>query len=509
MCGTTCAKNTSMLTPRWLVLGIAAANLIACGPADEGVTEDAVLAKKSLEEEARVASLDEVCPSSRDDALCSALRAGETQVGWEAAQAYGAARDAIVERLAVEPREQTMSDPAVRFWIRERTVSLFVWNTVTSFGTVQGEPTEYWKAADAVLEEHLPAYDPWTLPLARLPMAPPEAEACESPRELVLFFPGVIRLGARDEFHLQAAALEAALPCVRFVRIETGSFVDPAINAKQAKAAVDAADSELGELPLHFVGYSQGSINALETLVAYPELAERAKSVLTLNAAAHGSEVADTLGQAVAMLNDSKAGCDQFADFARPLCKTVAAVSPKPTKAVLQFVAGMMGVPLENLEAFLQAEDTIAPAPTLEAFLQSHLPGIQSLTTKKAAAFWNGPAAKLPRHVVYTSFRAAISDTWANLPPSNALGFALLQLAGRDYPNNDMQVRLQFQTLGGPVADLEVVGRVFEGNHWQWELAVGDVPDNVMPRAMIEGLPREHLLVGYFQALAELGIVDG
>jgi hypothetical protein len=98
------------------------------------------------------------------------------------------------------------------------------------------------------------------------------------------------------------------------------------------------------------------------------------------------------------------------------------------------------------------------------------------------------------------------SDSSANLPSSNRLFHALLERAGEHRPYNDMQVRLDNQILGGPVADLEVASPVAEGNHWQWELATGAVPESTMPVDMTDRIRHRELLVGHYQTLVELGV---
>ena len=166
-----------------------------------------------------------------------------------------------------------------------------------------------------------------------------------------------------------------------------------------------------------------------------------------------------------------------------------------------------MGIPVEQIHAFIAAEDDVAPAPNLRAFLQQHGPGVRSLTTNYAAEFWRGDAQRLPKGVLYYSFRAVISDEAENLPFSNALFHALLERAGETVPYNDMQVRLENQSLGDPLTDSEIVAPVAEGNHWQWQLATGIVPEAVMPARMTDRIPHRELLVAYFQTLAEAGLL--
>jgi hypothetical protein len=47
-----------------------------------------------------------------------------------------------------------------------------------------------------------------------------------------------------------------------------------------------------------------------------------------------------------------------------------------------------------------------------------------------------------------------------------------------------------------------------EGNHWQSQLAPGQLTAAAMPASMAAGIPREDLLVAHFQTLAELGLAQ-
>jgi hypothetical protein len=227
-----------------------------------------------------------------------------------------------------------------------------------------------------------------------------------------------------------------------------------------------------------------------------------------MNSAAHGSQVADTLATIVAGLDTSPGACRTWPEVARPLCEWAAVQSTQPTEFLLNTIAFAMAIPVDALERFIEAEDGIVASPTLADFLRNHLPGIRSLSTGEAERFWSEDAPRLPTNVLYTSFRAVITDRWRNLPLSNALFYDLLRRAGDTNPHNDMQVLLSGQTLGGPVADREVILPVAEGNHWQWELNDGAVPENVMPARMSRGVPRDALMVAYFQTLAELSLME-
>jgi len=450
----------------------------------------------TLSEAGAIASLEDVCGGA-DTALCDALRVRDfLSAGAEA------------RRLVAETdRETVLSNPAFRYYVRERIVSLLVYNVVTDLGRTTVDVATYRDSADAVLSEHYPAYEPESFAMAREAAPPAPAETCSTPRAGLLIYPGVVRLTDRAEFDEQRAALATALPCLAVERVETGSFVDPEINAQQAVAPVEALRAAHGDIPFHLLGYSQGSRNSLQTLIDHPSIASSVQSVVTLNSAAHGSEVADTFHTALSFLEGSDEACDWVDDIARPMCLWAAERSVQPSAGILRLIATAMGVPIEDLSAFIAAEDGVAAAPNLSAFLRAHLPGVLSLTTSAAADFWRDQAPALPRHVMYLSFRSVVSDRDANLPNSNALSFDLLRNAGGTSPWNDMQVRLANQRIGGPVQDLEVVEPVAEGNHWQWELATGAVPENVMPADMTERIPHEALLVAHYQALAEVGLL--
>ena len=444
-----------------------------------------------LQEVAALADLDSVCGTSRRDELCEALR-NENDEG---------ARAALQERIATESRRDVLADPAAQYWIRERTTALLVWNVAKSADV---NPS---KAAfvDATLSGLFPAYDPAVFAIAHRPL-PPVAPGCdEGAKAAVLIFPGVVRLGDRKEFAEQRAAVEEALPCVETFLVDTGSFVEPSVNAQRGAAAFELATEALGDVPVHMVGYSQGASNALTTLVDFPEIADRTGSVLLMNSAARGSEVADTLGGLISAVDGSY--CETVPEFAKPACEWADVQSPVPGELLMETIAFAMGMPVEALADFIEAEDSIAEAPTLQAFFTAHTPGVLSLSTAVAARFWEERANSLPRDTMYYAFRSVISDPQANLPPSNQLFFSLLERAGERVPYNDMQVRLENQRLGGPVADVEIVGPVAEGNHWQWELATGAVPSAVMPAEMTDKIPHREYMVAYFQTLAEIGLL--
>lgn len=467
--------------------------------------------QEPLQEVAALSGLNEVCPNAREDVLCESMRVAEDLaldaiIGGDRSAANDAYSEVlVVARSAMESNpDDTRRDPAFRYLLRERALGLLVHNVLTDSGT-RSVAGDYAEQAQLVVSEHFPAYPEGSFPFALLDLAPQTEGLCEAPQGL-LIFPGVVRLTDRDEFTEQAVAIEEALPCFHALRVETGSFVAPSVNADQGELAAAAISEEYGEIPLHTLGYSQGAMNSLTTLVNKPAIKSRVRSVMVMNSAAHGSEVAD-MGRSIL---DPLAGgvasfCESLPEFATPLCEIAAQESPRPDDWVLELMALSMGVPLASLEAFIEAEDGVSNAPDLRSFFERHLPGIASLSTAEANAFWSQRASELPQHALYYSFRTAISDASANLPSSNRLFHALLERAGERRPYNDMQVRLDNQILGGPVADLEVMSPVAEGNHWQWELATGAVPESTMPADMTERIPHRELLVGYYQTLVELG----
>ena len=458
----------------------------------------------SLSDAGALPTLTEVCPSFRSDDLCDALRSAEVS---GSVDDYDIARLTIVSRVESEDRNAVLTDEAVRYYIRERVISLLVYNIISNHGAITAEPADYSGQVDELLQEHAPAYDTRDMRMARswMPPQPGETE-CTSSAAAVMY-PGVVRLLNRDEWEQQQQALATALPCLVHFRVESGSFIDPDINAQQGKALVDEIDATLGQVPLHLMGYSQGSTNVLRTLVDFPDVAARTRSVLTLHSAARGSEVGDLLYNVVEALDVQGTICTSFPEFARPTCEWAANLSPRPADFLLDKLALALGVPIHDLETFIQQEDGIDAAPTKRAFFKRHLKGIKSLTTAVSQKFWEDRSSELPKNTLYMSFRTAITRELANLPPSNALFHALLERAGDSIPYNDMQVLVQNQSLGGDIADLEVTSPIFEGNHWQWVLYDGAVPDTIMARDMTERTPHRSLLVAYYQTLNDVGLL--
>ena len=450
----------------------------------------------SLEQAARVSTLDAVCQRSRKDALCNALRTGDDV----------RARAEAKGLLSASGLDNAASDPALRYYVRERFVALLVWNVVTELGT-RSPPQDYRRTARSVLGEHYPIYDPKdSFEMAQSPLAPQSTRSCQSDSTL-LYFPGVVRQIDRQDFVEQKHAVVEAVPCLEVIVVPSASFVTPSVNASQALRAVRDLEGDGRMRFLHLVGYSQGALNAMTSLVEKPEIAQRARSLLTLNGACHGSEVADIFYAAIGFLNSSDF-CRSLPEFARPTCEWAANLSPKPAEKIIDLAAKGMGVPFETFDQWLAAEEGVAASSTLREFLRNHLPGVESITTAAADRLWRRHGHDLPTSVLYTSFRSVVSNSKKNLPSSNILFYHLLRRAGKENPHNDMQVRLSNQSMGGPVREREVVMPVAEGNHWQWELATGALQPSLMPPEMTERIPHRELMASYAQLLFELGLLD-
>jgi hypothetical protein len=463
-----------MLSPR-LSLTLTAAALAGCGGAGAPASaEDAASAAWSTAALA-VDALATVCPPARADELCTALRNG-----W-----YPTAGQIVARRVAAEPRPPLLADAAVRWYVRERALALLAWNAQPN-GDV-----------DAFFAEHFPAYSDGSFPLAHAAWAPPPSPAaCARPTEALIIFVGVLRSTTHREFDAQAAALKLALPCLRAVRVETDSFVPTGPNAAKARDAIAALDAELGPVPLHFLGYSQGVSNALRTLVDYPAIAARVRTVVALNSAAHGSETADALLTALNLGDRPDGSCDNLPQPARDACRAIDQQPLHPIAGVLQQSLASLGFDFGDVDG-----------STVGDFLRRRVDGLRSLGTAEMARFWRERGAELPTSVLYLSFRSFIGEPWRDLPTSNAWSYALLASVDRWNRENDMQVRLVNQRLGGPLAQVEVVGPAAEGNHWQWELTSNDLSEPLEPRAMADRMPHEALLLAYYQTLHEIGLV--
>ncbi len=401
--------------------------------------------QEPLQDVALLSNLNDVCPGSRQDPLCQSLRTAEDLaldaiIGGDRDAAKTAYSEVLsVARATMETNaSETRTDPAFRYLLRERALGLLVHNVLTERGTrtVAGD---YEQEAQAVVSEHFPAYPEGSFPFALLDVPPQTDGLCESPQGL-LIFPGVVRLTDRDEFTEQALAIEEALPCFHPLRVETGSFVAPSVNADQGELAAAAITEEFGEIPLHTLGYSQGAMNSLTTLVNKPSIASRVRSVMTMNSAAHGSEVAD-LGRSILdpLVGGVADFCEALPEFAAPLCEIAAQESPRPDEWVLELIALGMGVPIDSLQAFIEAEDGVSNAPDLRSFFERHLPGIASLSTEEAGVFWSERAsngAATPRTLLFVpqrNFESYSQPSRVQSTVSRALGASWREKAVQRY----------------------------------------------------------------------------
>lgn len=446
-----------------------------------------------ITEAVAIAQLDEVCPTARRDALCEGLRATHAADPTVARAGLEAARTAAAAAIAARAQsgQSDAWDPALRLYVRERTMGLQAWYAVAG-GTDAGapEPSNYRDRITAFLAAHYPQYQATAFPVATiwLPPQAPVGRPCVGETDLVLVLPGVVRILGRDEFAPQMAALRAALPCAAVERVDTPSFDDPARNADRVRAVVSQHSATVR---LHLFGYSQGGLNALATLVADPAIAARTRTVVFLDVPVHGSEVGELLYRAL-----RPAG---YFDWLWP--------DTPPPEPVAAFATSMTGLALPpgELAEWLRAEGS--SDTTLQGFLVHHLEGVRSLGTSYAAEFWRSHGERVPRTPFYANFRAIITDPQQNLPPSNALFYRVINQLEPDDPYNDMQVRLVSQSMGGPLADYETPAPVAEGNHWQWALVPGDLPNAVLPNAMLETIPHSALLLAYYATFAEIGLL--
>ena len=444
--------------------------------------------------EADVPALADACPSARADELCSALRAiDDADDRAELERQMERAADAVAARVAREPRSEMITDLAVQLWLRDRAHSLLVQN---AFNERRG-PQQSWEAFwPEFVARYFPLYEAKDFPLLGAYVSPPGAEICERPRAAIVVFPGVIRTGPRQEFRSQIQTLRNAFPCMHTVRVESDTFASLAANAADAVETIRAIDAEHGPLPLHFVGYSQGSSNALYVLATHPEIRARTRTMMSLNAAAHGSEAADAAIAALDQSEKSKQGCQPLPEFMRPMCERIAASSLAPVSDLLTKIFEGLGATFSDIETMTVAD-----------FLVARYRGLASLTTEETARFWREHGEALSTETLYYSFRSTITDVFENLPPSWYLTYGIVAASSKEAPSNDMQVRLDHQHFGGPLTDVEVISHVAEGNHWQWELSSNDVSESMMPAAMLDHVPRDAMMLAYFQTLAEAGLL--
>ncbi|MBM4344469.1 MAG: hypothetical protein FJ100_13975, partial [Deltaproteobacteria bacterium] len=162
----------------------------AAAPVVAGDDQELIVADP-LAKFAGVQELDSACPSTRNDTLCNALRNGVRAQGAQAASWFEGARAAIAQRIESENREVVVKDSAVRWWLRERSLALQVWNHGTARGSLATDPSQWWKTADAILAKNYPTYAPSSMTLARTWMPPVQkaTTACSKAREALLVFP--------------------------------------------------------------------------------------------------------------------------------------------------------------------------------------------------------------------------------------------------------------------------------------------------------------------------------
>jgi pimeloyl-ACP methyl ester carboxylesterase len=413
-----------------------------------------------------VNELAQACPQARTDASCTLLRRGD----W----AHFADLKQAVAGLPV-------GDRAFHYFFRHRFVSLVVRDS--------SDPA-------AAVRRYFPSYPVEYFPLAHAHVAFQGTSTCGAEPEIVLIFPGVVRTANRNEFSTQIRALEEQFPGVIVKVVDSDSFQEPSAIATIARSTVAAIDQQSGgEARIHLVGYSQGALSALWFLATTPAVARRVRTVFVMNSAAHGSEIANLLLEALEFFGLERADCSSLPKWASSPCREAAGRKLSGSlQRFLERAARMLGLSLQ-----------IPAASTLGGFLKARIEGFRSLTTHATREFWARYGAALPRTASYFSFRSVVSSD-DNLPASNGLFFQFLKSVDVRRPENDMQVRLVNQSLGGPLSDVEIVGPVAEGNHWQWQLGPDDLPDAVMPRAMASRMPRTALFRAYFETLNEAGL---
>jgi pimeloyl-ACP methyl ester carboxylesterase len=399
------------------------------------------------------------CPPSQSDAVCACLRSPNA---------------GCLPELLGELRARPAPDAALRYFVRQRLVALLV--------------QQLGRDVDTSLKEFFPHYPPSYFPLAHQGIAPLTRSGCATTPELVLLFPGVVRVF--HEFAHQIAALEKQFPGAIFKVVETDPFSEPSVIAAAAASLIPD-----GEMPIHLVGYSQGAQGALWLLANSPPLARRTKSVLLLSPATWGTELADLLTGSLALLSLEGASCAALGHSAAvALCRKVVGYTfSAAVRHVLEEAARPLGVAVQ-----------IPEGTTAARYFLARVRGLESLTTTWAADFWRQQGAHLPRWATWLVFRSDITDS-RDLPLSNWFFYQWLKRVDPAYPENDMQVRLANQRLGPPLEDLQILGPVAEGNHWQWELVPDDVPEAAMPKEMLARMPQAALFLALFETLNELG----
>lgn len=459
------------------VVGIVVCGLVGCATTRHAIDDDSAV-------------LTAACPESRADALCAALRALESGSG---GRAFQSARSAVAREVERD-RRAAIHDPALRLFVRDRVVALLVRNAMAER---EGSAGDGRTLVRAWLHRFFSAYPPSAFPAGYFERGPSIAThqgTCAQPTELLLIFPGVVRVSGRREFSRQAAALQAVFPCVEIRVVDSGSFVPLESAAETARAALLELDERFpARLPIHLFGYSQGAASALYLLATDAGVARRVRTVVVMNSAAHGSELANLLLQVLGPARRAWLPCTVLAvNWAERACIQFGRTA---NAAVAPFVAALaqaLGVSWEER----------SPSGALRETLLARVNGLESLTTYAAAQFWAMHGARLPSHVLFVSFRSFVRHSF-DLPRSNEFFHAWLETVDRSHPENDMQVRLSRESLGGEAADREVVLPAADGNHWQWAMNPGDIPVGIMPATMARRYPQTAAFLAIYEALHE------
>jgi pimeloyl-ACP methyl ester carboxylesterase len=419
-----------------------------------------------------------VCPAAQTDPVCSCVRAF-------APACFPELLRGVRERIAV-PSQRV--DPVVAYFIRQRLVALLIEHAIDWRDTQQ---------LNKALKTYFPAYPPGYFPLALQPIAPAVANGCSSAPELVLLFPGVVRVAHLDEFAAQIEALKKEFPGAIFKVVDSETFSEPADAAALATSIINETDRQFpNSIPIHLLGYSQGAESALWLLATTPSLSSRVKTVVLMNSAARGSEVGNLLFKAVSLLDPlDLAACDSMPHWEAALCQKLVGGPLSPSVRRFVEAAG------ERLGISLR----VPAGSSVSEFLRARLRGLESLTTWSAAGFWTRYGAQLPRTPTYLLFRTEVAER-QDLPTSNALFYEWLVSVDKRYPENDMQVRLANQSLPPPLDALQIPAPVAEGNHWQWALRPGDVPTSAMPERMAARMAQVPLFLAIFETLNEVGL---
>jgi pimeloyl-ACP methyl ester carboxylesterase len=437
--------------------------------------------------------LSRLCPPQRGDALCTALRQGAQEPPGPAAAAAHRRAGALVAAAVRSDPAGALADPAVRHYLRERWVALFLWNVVTARGRELPE-IPYAEAALAAADRFFPPHraEPGRFLMARTELPPQLAPVCDTP-DLLVFVPQLARLPGRDEFARQAREIRAQFPCTHFARAETDSLVAPEVAAARVRATIEEALVATGpSTRLHLVGHSYGVRIALEVLLAAPALAARTRSLVALHSAARGSELADLVHAALT-------APQELCVLSPPLCRWAGERSLEPVRQVIERLGPrVLGVEPQQLVDVLRAE--LGQGQTAGEYLAMHLPCARALTTWSAEEFWRLRGTTLPPHVVYASFRTAITEPFG--PALRKLAWDLLPyLVLSAYGPNDVLVTLERQRLG---LERELVSPVTEGNHMQW--IIDGSNHLLVDRDVVAATPQSELALAYYQLFHEIGL---